>query len=90
MLDLALQHAPPANHIINHNDYRRTAMTQKTAPGVTVVDIKMPFLSMVVFMVKWAIASIPALIILFLLVNLVIALFGHFSGMGYYRWHGTM
>ncbi len=31
---------------------------------VTVVDIRMPFLSMVVFMVKWAIASIPAIIIL--------------------------
>lgn len=31
---------------------------------VTVVDIKMPFMSMVSFMVKWTIASIPALIIL--------------------------
>lgn len=31
---------------------------------VTVVDIKMPFWSMVFFMVKWAIASIPAIIIL--------------------------
>jgi len=31
---------------------------------VTVVDIKMRFGSMVVFMVKWAIASIPALVIL--------------------------
>ena len=34
---------------------------------VTVVDIKMPFGSMVVFMVKWAIASIPAFIILVVL-----------------------
>ncbi len=31
---------------------------------VDIVDIKMPFVSMVVFMVKAAIASIPALIIL--------------------------
>ena len=31
---------------------------------VTVVDIKMPFVSMVIFMVKWAIASIPAFLIL--------------------------
>jgi hypothetical protein len=31
---------------------------------VTVVDIQMPFWSMVVFMVKVAIASIPAVIIL--------------------------
>ena len=32
---------------------------------VTVTDIRMPFGSMVVFMVKWTLASIPALIILF-------------------------
>ena len=31
---------------------------------VTIVDVKMPFLSMVIFMVKAAIAAIPALIIL--------------------------
>jgi len=31
---------------------------------VVVVDIKMPFLSMVEFMVKWVIACIPALFIL--------------------------
>ena len=34
---------------------------------VTVVDIKMPFWSMVVFMVKWSIAAIPALLILVVL-----------------------
>jgi len=34
---------------------------------VVVTDIKMPFLSMVKFMIKWAIASIPAFIILFML-----------------------
>ncbi len=31
---------------------------------VTIVDIKMPFMSMVVFMVKAAIAAIPAALIL--------------------------
>lgn len=31
---------------------------------VVVTDIRMPFWSMVVFMVKWSIASIPAAIIL--------------------------
>lgn len=31
---------------------------------VIVVDIKMPFLSMVSFMVKWAVAAIPAFFIL--------------------------
>ena len=34
---------------------------------VVITDIKMPFGSMVEFMVKWAIASIPAFIILFLI-----------------------
>ena len=34
---------------------------------VEITDIKMPFGSMVVFMVKWAIASIPAIIILWML-----------------------
>lgn len=34
------------------------------ATRVSVVDINMPFGSMVVFMIKWAIAAIPAFIIL--------------------------
>ena len=34
---------------------------------VEITDVKMPFGSMVIFMVKWAIASIPAIIILWLL-----------------------
>ena len=32
--------------------------------NIVVTDIKMPFGSMVVFMVKWAVATIPAIIIL--------------------------
>lgn len=31
---------------------------------VVIVDVKMPFWSMVIFMVKWSIAVIPALLIL--------------------------
>ena len=31
---------------------------------VVITDIKMPFFSMVVFMVKWAIAAIPAFIVI--------------------------
>ena len=50
---------------------------------VTVVDIKMPFWSMVVFMVKWAIAAIPALLILVLLWTMLIGfLNGFFDGLG--------
>lgn len=40
---------------------------------VTVVDLNMSFGSMVVFMVKWAIAAIPALIILATLGALIAA-----------------
>ena len=43
---------------------------------VTIEDIKMPFGSMVQFMVKWAIASIPAFIILFLFGMMVMGVFG--------------
>jgi hypothetical protein len=34
------------------------------ATHVTVTDIDMPFMSMVSFMIKWALATIPAFIIL--------------------------
>ena len=39
-------------------------MENNNAKEITIVDVKMPFLSMVVFMVKAAIAAIPAFIIL--------------------------
>jgi len=42
-------------------------MEQPALQRVVVVDVKMPFTSMVGFMVKWAIAAIPAIIILILL-----------------------
>lgn len=37
---------------------------ENNVQNVAVTDIRMPFWSMVVFMVKWAIAAIPALVIL--------------------------
>jgi hypothetical protein len=43
---------------------------------VSVVDVDMPFASMVWFMVKWAIATIPALLILFAAGVVVSLLFG--------------
>ena len=43
---------------------------------VTIEDIKMPFSSMILFMIKWAIASIPAIIILFLIWMMVMGVFG--------------
>lgn len=45
--------------------------------NVTITDIKMPFISMVVFMVKAAIASIPAFIILSVIGAVIFALMGH-------------
>lgn len=47
---------------------------------VVVTDIQMSFISMVVFMVKWGIASIPAFIILFVIFTIVAAIFGGVIG----------
>ena len=47
---------------------------------VTVVDIKMSFWSMVVFMVNWTVASIPALLILIVLGAMIAGLLGGFLG----------
>lgn len=44
--------------------------------SVTVADVSMPFWSMVRFMVKWALASIPAVIILAILFVAVSAALG--------------
>jgi hypothetical protein len=55
-------------------------MTPPTVPlvphdqRVTVTDIRMPFMSMVIFMVKWSIAAIPAIIILFFVTGLLAAI----------------
>lgn len=50
---------------------------------VVVTNVQMPFWSMVVFMVKWVIASIPAFIILALLGFVATLLFaGVFGGLG--------
>jgi hypothetical protein len=51
---------------------------------VRIIDIRMPFGSMVVFMIKWALAAIPAVIILFFIVALFGGLFaGLFSGISH-------
>ena len=51
-------------------------MENPHAGEVTVVDIKMPFWSIVVFMVKASIAAIPAVIILTLVGSLVMSILG--------------
>lgn len=55
------------------------------ANEVVVTDIKIPFWSMVILLVKWALASIPAIIILFVIGSVLSALFGsvfHWGIMG--------
>jgi len=56
---------------------------------IVVTDVKIPFVSMVVLLVKWALAAIPAIIILIIIgvvISMILsALFG-----GMYGWHGRM
>jgi ABC-type sugar transport system permease subunit len=60
-----------------------TRVANELENEVTIVDIQMPFMSMVVFMVKWVIASIPAVIVLGIIFAIFSAIFvGIFGGMG--------
>jgi hypothetical protein len=43
---------------------------------VSVRDVSMPFGSMVVFILKWTLASIPAMLIIFLVAMVLAGLFG--------------
>ena len=57
-------------------------MEDSNISQVNIVDVRMPFWSMVTFMVKWVIASIPAFIILTIIGAIVIAVLGGISGGG--------
>jgi hypothetical protein len=59
---------------------------------VTVTDIKIPFFSMVVLMVKWALAAIPAIIILIAIGAILSAVMQFLFGgtMGWHWGSGTM
>lgn len=48
--------------------------------NVQITDIDMPFKSMVVFMIKWAVASIPAMIVLMLAGGIVTGILGGIFG----------
>lgn len=65
----------PAPHV------QKALMGNKGATPVIIIDFEMSFLSMVKFMVKWVIASIPAAIILVLLATMAAAFV---SGVGEY------
>lgn len=47
---------------------------------VAVTDIEMPFGSMVIFMIKWALASIPATMILLFTIGITIGVMGLIFG----------
>ena len=54
---------------------------------VVVADIKIPFWSMVVLLVKWALAAIPAIIILIVIAAVISAALGAlFGGAFDWRW----
>lgn len=55
-------------------------MENENKNEVTIVDIKMPFWSIVIFMVKAAIASIPAFIILGVIGSVLSMAMGGFFG----------
>lgn len=59
----------------------RGAMAEfKGAQPVVVLDVSMSFGSMVVFMIKWSLAAIPALLILMMIGFFAVALFGGILG----------
>ena len=51
-------------------------MTDGVGSLVTIRDIDVPFWRIVMILVKWSIASIPAMILLMLLASLIAALVG--------------
>ena len=65
---------------IAYADIKKNKDKPKESPEdiskVEITDIRMSFISMVVFMIKWVIASIPAMIILVLLFVVFSAVIG--------------
>lgn len=62
----ASQPNPSAKPVLSAQRSDRISERRSTVPAspVVVVDLQMPFMSMVTFMVKWALAAIPAMFIL--------------------------
>lgn len=68
---LARQQNKPAAEVVT----KATSGAGDQSQQVVITDIRMNFISMVIFMVKWAFAAIPAMIIIFLIVGMMGALF---------------
>jgi hypothetical protein len=74
-----------ANDGASYNRETQTMATQPThAPGerIVITDIDIPFWRLVVILVKWALAAIPATIVVMLIVMLVAAVFSGIFGLG--------
>jgi len=65
-----------SNNMLSNTKGAGVVSRKRSLRRVIVTDMRMPFLSMVVFMIKWVIASIPALIILTIILSVIDAMFG--------------
>lgn len=74
------QSRPPALDL--HPHVAKAVSDNRGAQPVAVVDLQMSFNSMVWFMVKWVIASIPAMIILGLIVLFLSMVIGGAASLG--------
>jgi uncharacterized membrane protein len=60
---------------MTHDEEQATSQKSKSnIQKVAITDIEMPFVSMVIFMIKWAIAAIPAIIILAVILTFVFSM----------------
>ena len=60
-------------------------MLQHEKQEVVVTDIRMSFGSMVMFMIKWAIAAIPAFLILSIVVGIIVSVLAVIPGLLIYN-----
>lgn len=70
--------APETQALAKQRKLEAALKNNAEAQPVVIVDVKMKFLSMVVFMVKWAFASIPALFIIAVITGVLFAVLGVF------------
>lgn len=62
-------------------DVREALKKYPGAQPVVVIDVQMSFGSMIWFMVKWALASVPALLILMVIGFVAVAVMGGLAGL---------
>lgn len=71
---------PTQARAVQRSESEHAAVAPTPIARVTIVDVNMPFASMVGFMVKWALAAIPAFLILAVLGALVAGLLAALVG----------